>query len=198
MSEQESRPAGYDFGTPQSARSPLSAAERADLIAASTLTDTDREYLRRAGEVLREHAGEMVDTWRAEIARQPHLARYSARPDGDPNPDYAAASKPRFAQWIVDVCTRPYDAAWADYQEEIGLRHTRAKKNQTDGADSAPHIPLRYVIAFTGFVLVSSKEFLARGGDSATEVEAMYAAWTKAVLLHIALWSRPYARPGDW
>jgi hypothetical protein len=140
----------------------------------------------------------MVDTWRGEIARQPHLARYSAHPDGSPDPVYAAASKPRFARWIVDVCTRPYDAAWADYQEEIGLRHTRAKKNQTDAADSLPHIPLRYVIAFTGFVLVSSREFLARGGHSAAEVDAMYAAWTKAVLLHVALWSRPYAVPGDW
>jgi hypothetical protein len=57
---------------------------------------------------------------------------------------------------------------------------------------------LRYAIAFTGFVLVSSREFLARGGDSAAEVEAMYAARTTAVLLHVALWSRPYARPRDW
>ena len=30
-----------------------------------------------------------------------------------------------------------------DYQQEIGLRHTRRTKNQTDGADAADHIPLR-------------------------------------------------------
>lgn len=198
MAEQGPEPAGYAYGKESSARSPVSAAEREQLIATSTLTDIDRRYLRMAADVLRDHAGEMVDTWRSEIGRQPHLARYSAHSDGSPNPEYAAASKPRFAQWILDVCTRPYDAAWADYQEEIGLRHTRAKKNQTDQADSAPHIPLRYVIAFTGFVLVTSREFLARGGHSASDVDAMHAAWTKAVLLHVALWSRPYAAPGDW
>ena len=43
----------------------------------------------------------------------------------------------------------PHDQAWLDYQEEIGLRHTRAKKNRTDNAQTPPHIPLRYLLAFT-------------------------------------------------
>ena len=30
---------------------------------------------------------------------------------------------------------------WLKYQREIGLRHTRAKKNLTDHADSLNHIP---------------------------------------------------------
>jgi len=30
-----------------------------------------------------------------------------------------------------------YDRAWLDYQQEIAVRHTRAKKNRTDNVDSA-------------------------------------------------------------
>lgn len=42
------------------------------------------------------------------------------------------------------------------------------------------------------------KPFLAKKGASAEEVEAMHAAWTKAVLLQAILWSRPYAKEGDF
>jgi hypothetical protein len=31
--------------------------------------------------------------------------------------------KRRFVQWVIDTCARPRDAAWLNYQEEIGLRH---------------------------------------------------------------------------
>ncbi|MGV9347494.1 protoglobin domain-containing protein [Streptomyces spiralis] len=75
------------------------------------LTSEDEHYLRMAADVLSPQAEAMVDTWRGLIAEQPHLAACSAHPDGRPNPEYSAASKPRFGQWITDVCTRPYDHA---------------------------------------------------------------------------------------
>jgi hypothetical protein len=34
----------------------------------------------------------------------------------------------------ADLCRRERDQAWLDYQEEIGLRHTPAKKNKTEEA----------------------------------------------------------------
>lgn len=151
-----------------------------------------------AGDVLAGHAAEMVDTWRELVSAQPHLAKYSAKPDGSPNPDYSKATHPRFARWIIDACVRPYDQAWLDYQQEIGLRHTRAKKNRTDHADSAGHIPLRYLLAFTAPVLTTTKDFLQRKGHSAEDVRKMHDAWTKAVLLHVALWTRPYTAAEDW
>jgi Protoglobin len=120
---------GYTYGTPESARSPLSMDELEQLKQAIDLTEEDEHYLHMCGEVLADHAGEMVDTWRGLLARHPHLAAYSARSDGTPNKEYSEASHPRFARWIIDACTRPYDQEWLDYQHEIGLRHTRAKKN---------------------------------------------------------------------
>ena len=56
--------------------------------------------------------------------------------------------KLRFVEWVVDLCTEPFDRQWLDYQEEIGLRHMPAKKNDTDHANSPVVVPLRYLIAF--------------------------------------------------
>jgi hypothetical protein len=189
---------GYTYGTPEASRSPLTLADLDRLKAAVNLTEKDEQYLNMAGDVLADQAVDMVRTWRKILAPHPFLARYSAKPDGSPNPEYAEASEPRFARWVIDVCRRPYDQAWLDYQQEIGLRHTRAKKNQTDQVESADQIPLRYLLAFTAPVITTTKEFLRRKGHPADEVERMHEAWTKAVLLHVTVWTWPYARDGDW
>ena len=106
--------------------------------------------------------------------------------------------KKRFVQWVIDTCTRPRDQAWLDYQEEIGLRHTPAKKNETEHAQTPALVPLRYLLAFTAPVVLGAKDFLARKGHNAQDVERMRAAWTKSVLLEIALWARPYVSSGLW
>ncbi|HEX5501344.1 MAG TPA: protoglobin domain-containing protein [Thermomicrobiales bacterium] len=190
--------AGYTYGTTAVAPSPVSLAEFDLLEQTATFGPDDVHWLRRAGAILAGQAEDMVDTWRAVIATYPHLAHYSAGPDGEPNRRYSAASKPRFVQWVRDTCERPYDQTWLDYQHEIGLRHTRAKKNRTDDAASAPHIPLRYLLAFVPVVLLTTKPFLEKGGAPAEDVERMYAAWCKAVLLQVTLWSRAYCDAADW
>ena len=75
--------------------------------------------------------------------------------------------RPRFGEGILDTCRRPYDRAWLDYQEEIALRHTRTKKNQTDDARSVPHIPLRYMVAFVYPITATMRDFLAKEGPRA-------------------------------
>ena len=40
--------------------------------------------------------------------------------------------------------------------------------------------------------------FLAEGGATAEEVEAIHQAWVKVVLLQVILWSYPYVREGDF
>jgi hypothetical protein len=51
---------------------------------------------------------------------------------------------------VLDTARADYDQSWLDYQYEIGLRHHRSKKNQTDGAHTAPHIRGRDLLAFSG------------------------------------------------
>lgn len=189
---------GYDYGTDRVAHSPVTLDELHQLEMTAELTDEDRRYLAMAAEVLSGQAEDMVNAWRTRIGAQEHLSRWFNGPDGKPDDRYKAAVKPRFVQRVIDTCTRPYDQDWLDYQEEIGLRHTPAKKNRTDNAQAPPLVPLRYLIGFTSVVVISAKEFLGKRGHSPEQVERMFAAWTKAVILTLALWSRPYTKDGLW
>src|SRR5215207_9474407 len=139
---------GYGYGAQATARSPLDL-EDLDLLKQTVLfTEKDEEYLRLAGDVLEDQADEVLDLWYGFVGSHPHLIYYFSGTDGEPDADYLGRVRERFKQWILDTCRRPYDQEWLDYQQEIALRHMRAKKNQTDGAQAPEHIPLRYVIAF--------------------------------------------------
>lgn len=192
---------GYDFGAVPT--SPVTLAELEALKVSVGLTAEDERYLRMAGEVLRDQTEQVVKHWRSGIiANIPNLARHSRTPEGEPNPAYLGASNLRFQQWILDTCLRPYDQDWLNYQQEIALRHTTLKKNQTDGVRSTSHVPLRDIIAFTAVMNETIKPFLAAKGHPVEDVEGMHRAWCKSIQLQIALWSRPYTEAavaaGEW
>jgi Protoglobin len=63
---------------------------------------------------------------------------------------------------------------------------------------AADQIPLRYVLALLIPITTTLKPFLAKGGATPDEVEAMHQAWIKAVLLQVILWSQPYVRDGEF
>src|SRR5919109_709928 len=81
-------------------------------------------------------------------------------------------------------------------EDDLALRHTSAKKNQTDAVEAPERIPLRYMVAFVYPITATVREFLAKKGHSEEEVDAMHQAWFKAVTLSVVLWSRPYAGDG--
>jgi len=190
---------GYTYGTPAVARSPVSLAELALLEASVGWTPADTEALRKAGVILEDQIDAILDAWLSPVRATPFLAAYYGTPDGRTIDErYFIDVRARFGQWIRDTCNRPHDQAWLDYQHEIGLRHHRAKKNRTDGAATTPHIPLRYMISSIAPISLSMKPFLAAKGQAADEVEAMFAAWCKAVALQAALWSQPYANEADF
>lgn len=197
MSKEQSI-AGYDYGKREIPKSPVTLDELERLKQTVTLTDQDIASLRTAGDVLENQTEEIINTWRGIIGATPHLAHYFVAPDEKPDETYKARVKERFKQWILDVCRRPLDLDWLNYQHEIGLRHTHIKKNKTDGATTPPHIPLRYLIAFTAVVNNTIKPFLSKRGDSVEKVEAMHQAWCKVVMLHITLWSRAYVAESNW
>jgi hypothetical protein len=190
--------AGYDYGQPNAARSPVSIEELRQIEMAVGWSEEDARVLRRHGDIFKDQAEPMVDSWRAVIGAQPHLAKWFFGPDGKPDEEYKARVKKRFIQWVMDTCFRPHDQAWLDYQEEIGLRHTPEKKNQTDRADTPAVVPLRYLIAFGTVVAITTRKFFADAGVRRDELQKLEDAWSKAVQLHITLWSRPYAKEGLW
>ena len=184
---------GYLYGSDDLSRSPVTEEDLALLKQTVLFGDDDERHLRMAGEVLQDQVEAVLDVWYGFVAAHPHLVRYFAGPDGSPIDEYLARVRARFGQWIRDLCERPWDRAWLDYQEEIALRHTPAKKNETDAVDAPDLIPLRYLVAFVYPITATVREFLARKGHSEAEVDAMHQAWFKAVTLSVALWSRPYA-----
>ena len=187
---------GYSYGSATVPRSPVSISDLNSMMASAGMTGDDRQYLRLAGEVLADQTRQIVDHWRAGIiASIPNLGRHSRAADGTPLPDYLGRSSLRFRQWILDTCLRPYDQAWLDYQHEIALRHTTARKNRVDAVDSTPFVPFRDVIAFTAVMNQTIRPYLADKGHSADQVEKMHAAWCKSVQLQIALWTRSYTSP---
>ncbi len=189
---------GYRYGDPALAPSPLNLEELDRLKAALMWNPEDEEALKQAGKILEDQVEEILDLWYGFVGSHPHLLHYFTGPDGKPIPEYLERVRKRFGQWILDTCLRPHDEDWLRYQEEIGLRHHRTKKNQTDKVDSAPQVPLRYLIAFIYPITATLKPFLAKKGHPQEEVERMYQAWFKAVVLQVALWSHPYSREGDF
>lgn len=188
-------PSGYAYGSPDVPPSPVTLHDLDGLAAATTFTDADREALRQAGDVLADQVEDVLDVWYGFVGSHPHLLEYFSSPAGEPISEYLSAVRGRFGQWILDTCHRAYDEQWLAYQQEIALRHTTAKKNRTDGVDSVPHIPLRYLIAFIAPITSTVRPFLVGKGHTEEQVDAMHAAWTKSVVVQVALWSQPYAGP---
>lgn len=186
---------GYDYG--KTGTSPVSMADLNLLKKTLLWTDEDDKYLMKAGDVLRDQVNEVLDLWYGYVGSHEHLVYYFTH-NGQANADYLSAVRARFGQWIMDICTRPKDQDWLNYQYEIGLRHHSTKKNKTDNVQAVPIVHFRYMIAFIYPITVTIKSFLAKKGDSAEEVEKMYNAWFKAVVLTAILWTYPYVKEGQF
>ena len=184
---------GYTYGSAEVTASPVSMQDLENLKVSVGFTAGDRRYLQLAGEVLAGQTSQIVQHWRSGIiAGIPNLARHSRSPDGEPLPEYLEKSNLRFEQWILDTCLRPYDQDWINYQYEIALRHTSAKKNKVDEVRSTPYVPLRDIIAFIAVINETIKPYLAARGHPAEEVDKMHLAWCKSLQLQTALLARPY------
>ncbi|MFY7997755.1 MAG: protoglobin domain-containing protein [Candidatus Kapaibacteriota bacterium] len=187
--------AGYTYG--QGVTSPVSMHDL-DLLKKTLLFTTDDEkYLQMAGEVLRDQTDAVLDLWYGYVGANEHLLNYFTT-KGQPNAEYLTAVRARFGQWIMDLCTKPYDQTWLNYQHEIALRHHSTKKNATDGVTSVPIVHYRYIVAFIFPITATIKGFLAKKGHSAEAIEAMFAAWFKAVTLTAILWTQPYITANEF
>ena len=186
---------GYSYGAPDVAPSTISMKDFADLKVAAGFTEETERDLRLAGEVLGDQAEQIVKHWRSGIiASIPHLAKHSRSPEGEPNPFYLGRSNLRFQQWIKDICLRSYNQEWLNYQQEIALRHTTARKNQVDGVQSTPFVPLSDIIAFVAIMNETIKPYLAAKGHQVADVDRMHQAWCKSLQLQLSLWVKPYAQ----
>ncbi len=190
---------GYTAGTPTIARSPVSLDDFRLMQQSALFGENDVRALRQSYDVVKDQVDAILDVWYGFVGSQPHLlASFTHRDSGAPLGDYLGRVRQRFGQWILDTARAEYDQAWLDYQHEIGLRHHRAKKGQTDGADSTAIVPFRDLFLLVVPVTTTLKPFLAKRGHRVVEVDAMHAAWVKSCLLQVTLWSQPYVKAGDY
>jgi hypothetical protein len=187
---------GYTHGA--AAGSPVTLADFAQMKASVLFADDDVQALRASRDVVRDQVEAILDVWYGFVGSQPHLLATFSTPEGKPIAEYLGGVRKRFGQWILDTAKAEYDQAWLDYQHEIGLRHHRIKKNQTDGASSTAIVPFRNLFALIFPVTYTLKPFLANKGHSAHDVEKMHQAWLKSCLLQLTLWSHPYIHEGDF
>lgn len=186
---------GYDYGKAGLAKSPVSLQEL-DLLKKTLLwSEEDERNLRLAGEVLQDQTDAVLNLWYGYVGSNEHLLHYFTH-KGEPDAAYLSAVRKRFGQWILDLCRRPYDQDWLNYQHEIALRHHSNKKNQTDKVTSVPIIHFRYMAAFIYPITATIKGFLSKKGHSVEDVDGMHNAWFKAVTLTTLLWCYPYVREG--
>lgn len=190
---------GYTRGTPAIPRSPISLEAFALMKQSALFTDDDVQALRLSHDIVKDQIDAILDVWYGFVGAHAHLlVSFTHKEGGQPLGDYLSAVRRRFGQWILDTAKAEYDQAWLDYQHEIGMRHHRAKKNQTDGASSTALVPFRHLFALVVPVTTTLTPFLASEGHPAADVERMRAAWVKSCLLQLTLWSYPYVKDGDF
>lgn len=188
---------GYDYGKATLETSPVTLNDLALLKKTLLWSAEDDRYLKMAGDVLKDQVNDVLDLWYGYVGGNEHLVYYFTK-NGQPNSDYLTKVRARFGQWILDLCNRPYDQDWLNYQYEIANRHHSTKKNKTDGVDTVPIVHYRYMTAFIYPITATMKSFLAKKGHSQTDVDGMHNAWFKAVTLTVILWTYPYIKPGEF
>lgn len=186
---------GYDYGASSVARSPVTLVELRELCELIRFGDEDARRLNAIGDVLEPRLMafmEQLMQWTGPVA-----LLSVTNDSGDIDQPYLEAAHARFAQGFLDTCRRSFDQAWLDYQHEIGLRHHRTKKNRTDSATAAAHIPFRWMVAFLEPTVETMRAFL-KPWVPADDLDALVAAWRKAMLLEVVLYSRAYVPDDDW
>lgn len=177
----------------------MSDTEFADLRKSLLFTADDTRFLRMSRDVLEPNVQELLDVWYGFVGSNPHLLYYFSHPStGKPDQGYLAKVRLRFQDWILATAEANFDRDWLNKQLEIGLRHHRLEKNKTDGVQAADHIPFRHLVALHYPITTTMRPFLAKGGHTQSDVDGMYEAWRKAVLLTTILWSQPYVAPQDY
>jgi hypothetical protein len=187
---------GYTYGD-DLPTSPVSTGDLDLLLSTLLWTDDDAAALARAGAILTPQIDDILDVWYGYVGSHPHLVVSFNGADGTPSADYLAAVRHRFGQWIRDLCSRPWDQRWLNYQHEIARRHTDTMGDTDHVTSDQTHIPLRYLIAFIWPITATIRPFLVNGGTDGADIDAMHSAWFKAVTLTVALWSQPY-EPTRW
>lgn len=152
-------------------------------------TREDERYLQMAGEILSDQAEVILDIWYDHMVANDYLAHYFTK-DGQPDADYLNSLRPRFGDWIRQLCQPSRNNQWSKYEEAIAQRF-REQPISAMGLDDIPVVFLRYLVTFIYPVTNAIRPFLGKHGHQPEDIEKMHQAWFKAVSLSVILWTYP-------
>lgn len=152
-------------------------------------TREDERYLQMAGEILSDQSEAILDIWYDHMVANDYLAHYFTK-DGQPDADYLNTLRPRFGDWIRQLCQRSNNNQWSRYEQAIAQRYEQQPMPTADLGD-VPVVFLRYLVTFIYPVTSAIRPFLGKKGHKPEEVEKMHQAWFKAVSLSVVLWTYP-------
>ncbi|CAL1521335.1 protoglobin domain-containing protein [Chitinophaga sp. MM2321] len=174
---------------PDPKRSSIDALTLVKLKRMMLFTYEDEQYLTKAGAVLAPHAEEILDKWHEQLLANNYLAHYFIS-SGTTDPDYMQSLRPHFRGWINQLCERPENRRWSEFEERI-ITQLQSKNVPIDDLSPLSTIYLRYMSTFIFPISEAGRYFLNTAGYTTTETARMHQAWYKAVSFSLLLWTYP-------
>ena len=184
-------PTGYDYGSV--ARSPVAWHDFEDLKRLLGFTERDQQLLNRAGGLVGPRFEELIGHWFGQIGPWVHAT--FAGPDAE---RYGAVAGARFGRGIVDCFVRRVRLQeWLDYQHEDRPPPSPGREEQDRRRELRARCPPCGILLLSAEDAIRDRDSFLEGATN-DDIAGMRAAWSRSLLLQIALWSRAYVPEDDW
>ena len=190
---------GYIYGKPEVPKAKITMQEFQLLLDSALWTKEDEENRKILGEIIKENMNDILNAIVNYFGSKEYLLYYFKDETGTTTiSEYVNNTVDRLAQWLLDICFRPLDESFINYNYLIGLRHTEIGKGKADNVKTIPHIPLRYMVTCIFPVTAVLKSFIAKKIDDPVLVDKLYHTWFKLQVITTALFLIPYTKEGWW
>jgi Protoglobin. len=190
---------GYIYGKPEVPKAPLTKKDFELLLDSVLWTKEDEENRELLGEIIKENMKEILDKIVSYFGSKEYLIYYfKDRQAQTTITEYVNNTVDRLAQWLLDICYKPLDENFINYNYLIGIRHTYEGKGKADNVSTVEHIPARYMVTCLFPITVVLKDFIARKVEDPVLTDRLYNTWFKLQVITTALFLIPYTKEGRW
>jgi len=190
---------GYIYGSQEVPKLKITKQELEQLLDSALWTNEDEENRKILGEIIKENMNEILNKIVSYFGSREYLIYYFKDKQGVTTiTEYVNNTVDRLAQWLLDICFRPIDENFVNYQYLIGIRHTYDGKGKADNIESIQHIPMRYMITCIFSVTSVLKEYIEKKLEDPKLVDRLYNTWFKLQVITTALFCAHYAKEGWW
>ncbi|MFZ8848956.1 MAG: protoglobin domain-containing protein [Thermoproteota archaeon] len=190
---------GYIYGKPEVPKAPLDKKDFELLLDSLLWTKEDEENRKLLGEIISENMKDLLSDIVSYFGSRDYLLYYFKDKQGQTTiTEYVNNTVDRLAQWLLDICYKPLDEHFINYNYLIGLRHTYEEKGKADKIETIPHIPARYMITCLFPITAVLKNYIAKKVEDPVLTDKLYHTWFKLQVLTTAFFLIPYTKEGRW